>query len=162
MTGVVEHAQLVRAADVPRFARLDVEASVQPRHLVDDRDLTDRFWGGQTAVPYPLRALRDVGASLLFGSDAPVSDLDPWTQIAAAVHRTGDERDPWRPEQALDVRTALAASTLGGSGDPQQVLPGAPADLALVAADPLAAPRAVLEAMPVHATMIAGRLTHLG
>lgn len=159
--GRIEHAQLVAAPDVRRFAQLDVDASVQPRHLVDDRDIADRHWAAQTSTAYPLRAMADHGVNLLFGSDGPVSPLDPWIQMAAAVFRTGDDRAPWMPAQALDARTALAASTLGGSADPHAIEPGVLADLALVAHDPLRADRARLEAMPVHATMIAGRLTHI-
>jgi hypothetical protein len=160
--GTVEHAQLVAAADIPRFARLGVGASVQPEHAVDDRDLTDEIWAAQTAVPYPLRALSDAGANLLFGSDAPVSPLDPWAAIAAAVHRTRDGRPAWRPEQALDVATALAASTRGGSAAPATVEPGAVADLILCDADPLTATESELRGMGVSATLLAGRLTHVG
>jgi hypothetical protein len=57
----------------PPVARVRSGASVQPEHAIDDRDLTDAIWAQQTAVPYPLRALADAGANLLFGSDAPVS-----------------------------------------------------------------------------------------
>ncbi|WP_245559102.1 amidohydrolase [Microbacterium indicum] len=159
--GRIEHAQLVSAADVPRFARLGVEACVQPQHLVDDRDLADRHWAGQTATPYPLRSLADAGASLLLGSDGPVSPLDPWVQMAAAVFRSDDDRAPWRPEQVLSARTALAASTLGGSGDPHAIAPGEPADLVLVGSDPLRADRDALRAMSVGATFLEGRVTHL-
>lgn len=159
--GRIEHAQLVAAADIPRFARLGVSASVQPQHALDDRDLTERYWGGHRALSYPLRAFRDAGVDILLGSDAPVAPLDPWAAMSAAVFRTDDEREPWHPEQALDARTALAASTAGGSGDPQTIEPGSPADLAIVAADPLAAGRDELRSLPVHATLLGGRLTHL-
>ncbi|RZI95996.1 MAG: metal-dependent hydrolase, partial [Microbacterium sp.] len=123
--GTIEHAQLVAHADIARFARLGVGASVQPEHAVDDRDMTDAIWAGQTAMPYPLRALADAGANLLFGSDAPVSPLDPWAAMAAAVHRTRDGRPAWRPEQGLDAATALAASTEGGSAAGSALAPGA-------------------------------------
>jgi len=159
--GRIEHAQLVAASDVPRFARLGVEASVQPQHALDDRELTDSLWAGQTATPYPLRSLGDAGANLLFGSDAPVSQLDPWVQIAAAVARTDDGRAAWQPEQAVDARTALAASTAGGSAHPHVIEPGAIADLAIIATDPLTATPDQLRAMSVHATLLAGRTTHL-
>ncbi len=160
--GTIEHAQLVAHSDIPRFARLGVGASVQPEHAVDDRDLTDALWRGQTALPYPLRALADSGATLLFGSDAPVSPLDPWAAIAAAVWRTRDGREPWRPDQAVDVATALAASTHGGSGNDAAVLePGAVADLVLCGSDPHSCTEPRLRAMPVVATLLAGRLTHV-
>ena len=161
-TGTIEHAQLVSHADVPRFARLGVGASVQPEHAVDDRDLTDSIWAGQTALPYPLRALADTGANLLFGSDAPVSPLDPWAAMAAAVFRTRDGRPAWRPDQGVDAATALAASTHGGSTRPALIEPGAPADLVLCANDPLTAAEPGLRAMRVIATLLAGRITHLG
>ncbi|WP_322408922.1 amidohydrolase [Microbacterium invictum] len=161
-TGTIEHAQLVGASDIPRFARLGVGASVQPEHAVDDRDMTDEIWAAQTATPYPLRALADAGATLLFGSDAPVSPLDPWAALAAAVHRTRGGRPAWRPEQALDPETALAASTRGGSTDPTAVRPGAPADLVLCETDPLVASESEMRGMSVKATLLAGRLTHLG
>ncbi|MFI8631899.1 amidohydrolase [Microbacterium sp. NPDC077663] len=160
-TGTIEHAQLVAHADIPRFARLGVGASVQPEHAVDDRDLTDSVWAQQTALPYPLRALADSGANLLFGSDAPVSPLDPWAAIAAAVHRTRGGRPAWRPEQGLDAATALAASTVGGSATGSALEPGMTADLALLDRDPLTADDAALRGTRVGATMVAGRLTHI-
>ncbi|WP_261164061.1 amidohydrolase [Microbacterium sp. Marseille-Q6965] len=159
--GRIEHAQLVTAPDVRRFAHLGVAASVQPQHAMDDRELTEHHWGAHAAIPYPLRSFRDAGVQLLFGSDAPVAPLDPWIGMAAAVFRTDDDREPWRPDQAVDVRTALAASTAGGSTEPQTIEPGAPADLAIVGHDPIAADRDTLRAMPVHATILGGRLTHL-
>lgn len=158
--GTIEHAQLVAHADLPRFARLGVGASVQPEHAIDDRDLTDSIWSPQTALPYPLRGLADTGANLLFGSDAPVSPLDPWAAMAAAVFRTRDGRTPWRPEQAVDAATALAASTHGGSTRGARIEAGAPADLAIVAHDPLAATETQLRGMAVAATLLAGRVTH--
>ncbi|TQJ32013.1 amidohydrolase [Microbacterium sp. SLBN-146] len=158
--GTIEHAQLVAHADIPRFARLGVGASVQPEHALDDRDLTDTIWAGQTALPYPLRSLADSGANLLFGSDAPVSPLDPWAAMAGAVFRARGGREPWRPEEAVSIETALAASTHGGSADPARIEVGAVADLALCAADPLAADETGLRDMDVVATLLAGRLTH--
>ncbi|MDT3317199.1 amidohydrolase family protein [Microbacterium sp. KSW4-11] len=160
-TGTIEHAQLVAHADIPRFARLGVGASVQPEHAVDDRDLTDSVWAAQTALPYPLRALAESGANLLFGSDAPVSPLDPWAAMAAAVHRTRGGRDPWRPEQGLEAATALAASTAGGSATGSALEPGLTADLALIDRDPLAADDPGLRATRVGATTVAGRLSHI-
>lgn len=160
--GTIEHAQLVAHADIPRFARLGVGASVQPEHAIDDRDMTDAIWAEQTAQPYPLRSLADSGANLLFGSDAPVAPLDPWAAMAAAVFRTRDGREPWQGAQSIPAATALAASTRGGSADADRIEPGARADLALCTGDPLAATAEELRGMTVGATLLAGRLTHLG
>lgn len=159
--GSIEHAQLVAHADVPRFARLGVAASVQPEHALDDRDMTDTIWAGQTAKSYPLRALADSGANLLFGSDAPVAPLDPWAAMAAAVFRTRGGREPWQPGERVDAAVALAASTAGGSASGAALEPGQTADLAVVDVDPLAANERTLRGAHVSATMIEGRVTHL-
>lgn len=156
MTGRVEHAQLLRRRDVPRFAQLGLEASVQPEHAMDDRDVADAHWAGRTAGAFVLGSLDECGAALRLGSDAPVSPLDPWVQIAAAVTRSRSGRPPWHPEQRIDVVTALASSTRAGV----EVSVGDPADLVLVDGDPLTATGEQLRRMPVAATMLGGRFTH--
>ncbi len=123
--------------------------------------MTDAIWAGQTALPYPLRALADAGANLLFGSDAPVSPLDPWAAMAAAAHRTRDGRPAWRPEQGLDAATALAASTAGGSASGSALAPGSVADLAVADHDPLRADEEAMRTTRVAATLLAGRVTHV-
>lgn len=160
--GSLEHAQLVSHADLARFGRLDVTASVQPAHALDDRDIVDRDWTAQTSLAYPMRSLVNAGANVVFGSDAPVARLDPWGTIADAVARTRADRDVWRGSESLDVTTALAAST--GLGTAHEVLigPGSVADIAFCDADPFASGADALRTMTVGATMIAGRITHLG
>jgi hypothetical protein len=111
--GSVEHAQLLRAADVARFADLGVTASVQPEHAMDDRDTAEELWPGRTGRAFPLAELGAAGVRLALGSDAPVAPLDPWVAIAAAVTRSRDGREPWHPEQRIDVRAALAAAAAG-------------------------------------------------
>lgn len=152
--GSIEHAQLVRHADLARLGRLGLAASVQPQHALDDRDLVAAYWGEQTALAYPLRSLLQAGARLLLGSDAPVAPLDPWQAIAAAVYRTDDEREPWQPEERLSVLEALTASVR------TTLTPGQPADIVLCAENPRTAEAAVLRTMPVQATLLAGALTH--
>src|SRR5690606_11820597 len=57
--GRVEHAQLLADRDILRFAELGVEISVQPEHLLDDRDVADRYWPGRTGRAYAFRSLLD-------------------------------------------------------------------------------------------------------
>ncbi|MFV2143872.1 amidohydrolase [Isoptericola sp. G70] len=157
--GSIEHAQLVQPDDVARFAALGVTASVQPEHAMDDRDIAEELWGDRTERAFPLADLRRAGVPLALGSDAPVAPLDPWAAVAAAVTRSRDGREPWHPEQSLDLRTALEASVDGRSFDLE---PGAPADLAVLDVDPLAVDPAGLRQMPVAATLVAGEWTHRG
>lgn len=144
----------MRHADLARFARLGVIASVQPQHAIDDRDLVNRLWAQQTSIGYPLASLRDAGVTLRFGSDAPVAALDPWQAISAAVSRTDDDREAWRPEERLSIDDALAASVRSA------LRPGDVADLVVVGADPLTATGPQLRVMPVETTVLAGRVTH--
>ena len=156
--GTIEHAQLVRHADLARFARLGVIASVQPEHAVDDRDMVGTLWQHQQALSHPLASLLEAGIPVRFGSDAPVAPLDPWLTIAAAVHRTGDDRAPWQPGERVTVDAALRASSRHGE---TEIEIGGVADLVLCDADPLTATRDGLGRMPVAATLLDGRLTHL-
>ncbi|MFC8600123.1 amidohydrolase [Isoptericola sp. NPDC057191] len=176
--GSVEHAQLLRRADVDRFAALGVTASVQPEHAMDDRDVTEQLWPDRHDRAFPLAELRAAGVPLTLGSDAPVAPLDPWVAVAAAVTRSRDGRDPWHPEQRIDVRAALEASV---DGRPLDLAVGGPADLAVLDADPLdvgheaghdvwhhggpgtgdpAALADALRATAVAGTIVAGRWTH--
>ena len=144
------------------MADLGIVASVQPAHLLDDRDVTERLWPGRGERCFALRWMVDAGVTLAMGSDAPVATLDPWLAMAAAVHRSADERDPWHPEQALTPREALRAST-DGQGT---VAPGSRADLVLLDYDPLDAGDNSLEQgdrlrdTHVHATWVAGQMVY--
>lgn len=153
-TGSIEHAQLVRRDDVRRLAELGLRASVQPGHLLDDRDLSERIWSDRTERCFAFRWMLDEGVELALGSDAPVSPLDPWLAIAASVHRSDDDREPWHPEQALTPAEALAASV---DGQPM-VGPGSRGDLVLLDADPRTSSAADLRSMSVALTVVAGRV----
>ncbi|WP_062529325.1 amidohydrolase [Demequina rhizosphaerae] len=152
--GSIEHAQLLADADVARFARLGIVASVQPEHALDDRDVADELWAGRTRRAFPLRALLDSGARVVLGSDAPVAPLDPWIAIAAAVRRTRGDRPAWHGEQALTVDEAISASTRS------TIAPGQRADLAVLDADPWTAEGDALRTLPVAMTLVGGRATH--
>lgn len=154
--GRIEHAQLVTDADVHRMARLGVRASIQPGHTVADRDLVDLLWSEQAPRAYRFADLHRAGVSLDLGSDAPVSPLDPWHAISAAVHRTDDDRPPWHPEQRLDLATALRASW----GPVSEIAAGGPADLVLLDRHPDSVLTEDRTRPQVLATVCAGRLTH--
>lgn len=155
-TGSIEHAQLLSPADIPRFARLGVVASVQPEHAMDDRDVADRYWAGRTGQAFVLAGLLAAGAELALGSDAPVAPLDPWVSMAAAVGRTRDGREAWHPEQSIPRQAALAASARGR----HSLAVGDVADIAVCEIDPFVASVDDLRRMPVAATLLAGRFTH--
>jgi predicted amidohydrolase YtcJ len=87
----LEHVQLLDATDRPRFRGLGIAASVQPVHLREDATTARNDWGSRAeSNGYAWRSLLDSGATLAFGTDAPVEPADPWPGIAIAVLR----RDP--------------------------------------------------------------------
>lgn len=161
--GSVEHVQLVADADLRRFAALGVRASVQPAHLLDDRDITAQLWPDRQDRSFALRSLLTAGATLRLGSDAPVAPLDPWLAMAAAVHRSGDGRPAWNEVEALTPYQALAASTDGRG----TVAVGSPGDVVLLDHDPLelaadsASAAHHLRSMRVAATVVAGCPTYV-
>ncbi len=157
----IEHAQLLAAEDLPRFAELGVACSVQFSHAPSDRDLADRSWAGKAAGAYAYRSLWDSGAVVANGSDAPIEELDPLAGIRAGVRRTTDGRPPWHPEQCLTVQQAFEATSLtpawltGEERSRGKLIPGQAADLVVLDRDPWDD----LDA-EVVATMVAGRWVH--
>lgn len=110
----IEHAQHLRAADIPRFARLGVIASMQPYHAIDDGRWAEKLIGERIHTTYAFRSLLDSGARLAFGSDWSVAPATPLEGIYAAVtRRTLDGANPqgWVPEQKISVEEALRAYT---------------------------------------------------
>ena len=142
----IEHAQCLAPEDVARFGRLGVAASVQFTHATSDRDLAERLWSTRLDGAYAWRSLLDGGAVLANGSDAPIEELDPLAGIVAGVLRTSDERPAWRPEQAVTVEEALAATCVAPAwltGDERRrgrLLPGYLADLVVLDRDPVDLP----------------------
>lgn len=155
IAGRIEHAQLLARADVARIADLGLVASVQPEHAMDDRDVADVHWHGRTDRAFAYGSLHRAGATLRFGSDAPVAPLDPWYAVAAATSRSRDDRTPWHPEESLPVEVALASSARGRG----RVVEGEAADLVVLDLDPTTADRDELRTMPVAGTLLAGRWT---
>ena len=130
----VEHAELLTPAHIAAMAALGVVASVQPAF--------DARWGGARRACTPSRlgadrargmnpfaALAAAGVALALGSDAPVTPLDPWGTVRAAVaHRT--------PGSGLSARAAFSAHTRGGWRAARvegagELAPGAPATFAV-------------------------------
>ena len=81
-------------------------------------ELTIPFLGDERSTwQYPFGGLHRAGARLVMGSDWPVTSPDPLAAIHTAVTRTAydDPREPFLPEQAIDLTTAFAAYTSGSA-----------------------------------------------
>jgi hypothetical protein len=129
----VEHAEIMNKRLIAGFVDFGIVASMQPAF--------DRLWGGEQRMyasrlgvtrsleSNPMGAMHGVGVTLAFGSDSPVTPLDPWGSVRAAVSH-------FNPAQRMSVRAAFAAHTVGGWRaahlDGEGVLaPGAPATFAV-------------------------------
>jgi predicted amidohydrolase YtcJ len=115
----VEHAQHLRAAEIPRFAALGVIPSMQPYHAADDgRWASKRIGPELIRGTYAFRSLLAAGARLIFGSDWYVAPLDPRLGLEAAVTRqTLDGLNPagWVPEEKITLEEALRAYTVSNA-----------------------------------------------
>jgi hypothetical protein len=166
----VEHAQHLRAADIPRFGRDGVIPSMQPYHAIDDGRWAEKRIGHERCrATYAFRALLDSGARLAFGSDWPVAPLDPLMGIyAAATRRTLDGRNPdgWIPEQKISVAEALRAYTRDAAyaemaeQDKGILRPGQLADLVVLSRDILAMPPEEIPQARVERTIVGGRTVY--
>ena len=164
----VEHAQHLRAADIPRFAALGVIPSMQPYHEADDgRWAAKRIGPELMKGTYAFRSLLDSGARLAFGSDWTVAPLDPLPGIKAAVTRqTLDGKYPegWVPEQKITVQEALRAYTAGNAyavfaeGSRGVLKPGYRADLVVLDRDITRVAPPIIEEAKVVATVVGGRV----
>ena len=111
----IEHAQHLSAADIPRFKELEVIASMQPYHAIDDGRWAEDYIGAERIkTTYAFRSLLDAGATLSFGSDWAVAPAAPIKGIYAAVtRRTLDGENPngWVAAQKINIEEALLAYT---------------------------------------------------
>ena len=163
----IEHAQIIDPADLPRFAKLGVIASMQPTHQTSDRDMaTARLGEARLAGAYAWKTLLDSGAKLAFGSDFPVERPDPWAGWAAGFTRQDEKGMPpggWRSQEALTREQAWWAFTGGASwagfaeGKFGILAPGQRADFIVVDRDPMAATPAALRQTRVLETWIGGQ-----
>lgn len=111
----IEHAELIDADDVPRFASLGVTASLQPCHLLADIEALHRAVPDRLDRVLPIRELiasgLEPGVGVVFGSDVPIVRADPGDSIRAAVHRRRANTPPEQavsPEQSIDEAAAWA------------------------------------------------------
>ena len=166
----IEHAQHLRADDIPRFAKLGVIASMQPYHAIDDGRWAEKRIGPERARrTYAFRSLLDAGAILAFGSDWDVAPMIPLSGIYGAVtRRTLDGKHPggWVPEQKITVSEALRAYTWGSAYASFEekikgaIEPGKLADMVVLSRDILTIDPAEIADVKVLITVFDGKVIY--
>ncbi len=164
----IEHAQVVRAADKPRFKALGVIASIQPSHCIDDmRWAEQRIGKARSADAYNFKSFVDAGARIAFGTDWYVEPLNPMLGLYAAVTRQFPDGTPpggWFPNERITMAQAVEYYTLGSAyaefaeSRKGSLTAGKLADLVVLSHDLFTiAPAEILKTRPVL-TMVGGRV----
>ncbi|MGH7663714.1 MAG: amidohydrolase [Gemmatimonadaceae bacterium] len=166
----IEHAQHIAPPDIARFAELDVIASMQPYHAIDDGRWAERVIGPERiATTYAFRSLLDAGARVAFGSDWFVAPPTPLEGIYAAVTRRtldGENPDGWVPEQKITVEEALRGYTIDAAhasfeeGQKGSIERGKLADFVLIDRDITRIPAPEIRDARVVLTVVGGRVIH--
>jgi len=162
----IEHVQVIHPADKDRLAKLDVIASMQPSHATSDMEMADRYWGERARYSYAWRTMLESGATLVFGSDAPIESIAPLPGLYAAVTRRRPDGSPgpegWYPEQRLALSEAVyaftraAAITCGQEARQGSIAPGRLADLTIYDRDIFSAPAETLLETEIAGTIVGG------
>jgi predicted amidohydrolase YtcJ len=161
----IEHAQVVDPADIPRFARLGVIASMQPCHLLTDMNWAEaRLGARRAAYSYAWKAFLDAHVPLAFGTDYPVEPISPYRGLYAAVTRMNEAGSKsYFPKNKITRGQALYAYTQGSAfaefaeQSKGKLMAGFDADFVLVDRDLFTvAPRGLLESKVLE-TWVSGR-----
>ena len=166
LTHRIEHFGLPDAAHIERASKLGVIAAPQAIFIPSlGRNFRNYLPDSFLPRTYPIRAMLDGGVTVALSSDAPVVEDDhPLAGMKAAIVRRDGDGVPIAPEQAITVREALYAYTMGGaiaSGDEPNrgsIEPGKWADLAVLSANPLAVDAEALAEIAVDMTVVAGQV----
>ena len=164
----IEHAQVVRKQDLPRFKSLGVVASIQPSHCIDDMRWAEKRIGRERARDsYNFRSFTDAGIAVAFGTDWYVEPLDPRLGLYAAVTREfpgGGPPGGWLPEEKISLADALDLYTRGSAyaefaeKEKGTLEVGRLADIVVFAADLFRVPPREILATPVDLTIVGGRV----
>jgi len=166
----IEHAQHIAPKDFDRFAHLQVVASMQPYHAIDDGIWAEKRIGPvRIKTTYAFRTLLDRGVRLAFGTDWNVAPLNPMLGLYAAVTReTLDGKNPngWVPDQKIRISEAIEAYTLGSAyaefqeKEKGSITPGKLADVVLLSDDLLTINPEAIKNVKVEFTMVGGKIVY--
>lgn len=166
----IEHAQIIDPADIPRFARLGVIASMQPSHAIGDLYFAPKRLGpDRLAGAYAWQSLLRSGAIVAAGSDAPVERGEPMIEFYAAVARRsldGFANEDWHPEQRMTREQALRALTLDAAyaafeeQERGSIEVGKRADLTVLSADIMSIPEPEILKTRCLMTVVGGEVVH--
>jgi predicted amidohydrolase YtcJ len=164
----IEHIEMLKPSDLPRFVELGVMASMQPTHAPGGaypiEPILSMVGRERMKTGYAWQTIRETGTRLVFASDWPVAPLDPLLGIKTAVAR-GPAFDG-APEERQSLIDSIAGFTIDGAfaefaEDRKGILrPGALADVVILDGDIEAVAPEEIDQLKVAATICDGRVTY--
>jgi predicted amidohydrolase YtcJ len=166
----IEHAQVVAPEDLPRFAKLNVIASMQPSH-----ETTDLRWAEQRIGPdrvkgaYAWATMQKNGVRLAFGTDYDVEPINPMRGLYACVTRELPDGGPaggWQPQEKISLDDCIRAYTIGSAyaqfeeGKKGALKPGQFADFIILSSDLTKIPPSEYVKTRVLRTVVGGRIVY--
>ncbi len=170
----VVHAQVLDAADFPRFGKLGLVAEVQPYHAIDDMRWMEERIGERSRGAYAFATLAKNGAKMSFGSDWPGTNasyypINPLLGIYAAVTRqtlSGQPAAGWFPAERVSLEDALRNFTINNAwitfeeNSKGSIKEGKLADLVVLDRDIFSRPPSELPQTQVLFTILDGRIVY--
>lgn len=163
----IEHAQVIRLSDIPRFKSLNVIASIQATHATSDKNMAqDRIGKQRLAGAYAWRSLLNAGAKIANGSDFPVEPTNPFFGLHASITRQDRNNQPlggWIEKEKLSRIEAFKSFTLDAAyaGHQEKIIGsievGKKADFVLIKQDIFTQPASEIWRNDVLATWTNGR-----
>ncbi len=164
----IEHAQHLHPADIPRFGRLGVIASMQGIHCTSDAVFVPARLGAKRSEEgaYVWQKLMKSGAVVSNGTDAPVEDVDPIACYYATVTRRLADGSTFYPDQRMSRQEALKSYTLNAAfaafeeGSKGSLRAGKLADVTVLSKDILAVPEEDIRSARVDLTIVGGKVLY--
>ena len=169
----ITHLQLIDPADIPRFRDLQVIANFQPLWADGDVYITrlaePQLGAARSRWIYPIASVVKSGAVVSGGSDWSVSSIAPLEGIQVAITRRAPEDPPgtpWRPEEVVDLPTAIAMYTidaayqLGQERETGSIEVGKLADLVVLERNLFAVAASEIHRVKVVRTLLEGRTVY--
>ncbi|MFO1186419.1 MAG: amidohydrolase [Alphaproteobacteria bacterium] len=166
----IEHAQVIPPADIPRFGKLGVVASMQPSHAIGDLYFAPSRLGPERLKgAYAWKSLLDSGATIAAGSDAPVEKGDPRIEFYAATYRhslDGFAGADWHLEEAVSRAQALHMLTVGtahaafAENERGTLQPGKRADISVFSKDLLSCEPSEIPKAEALLAVVDGKVVH--
>ncbi len=164
----IEHSQHINAADIPRFGKLGVIASMEAIHCTSDAPFVIARLGPKRAEEgaYVWQKLMKSGAIVTNGTDAPVEDVSAIASYYASVSRKLKDGTVFYPDQRMSRNEALKAYTWNNAyaafeeGIKGSLKPGKLADITVLSKDILTVPEDQIPSTEILYTIVGGKVVY--